>query len=211
MTPAPRMTLALDHIAVSATTLQAGTDWVEQALGISLSPGGQHPHMGTHNRLLQLGDVYLEVIAIDPDAARPAWPRWFSLDTFQGPPRITNWICRTDDLDAALAAAPAGTGTATDLQRGDYRWRFGIPRTGRLPFDDSFPALIEWQGDLHPARTLPDLGVRLLRLELTHPLAGDLAAALQGQPADPRVAIVTGPYRSFRASFSTPNGLRVLT
>ena len=38
--------------------------------------------MGTHNRLLGLGtNVYLEVIAIDTEAAPPARPRWFSLDT----------------------------------------------------------------------------------------------------------------------------------
>ena len=34
-----------------------------------LESGGRHPHMGTHNRLLSLGpDLYLEVIAVDPDA-----------------------------------------------------------------------------------------------------------------------------------------------
>ena len=35
--------------------------------------------MGTHNRVLGMaGGMYLEVIAIDPDAA--ARPRWFGLD-----------------------------------------------------------------------------------------------------------------------------------
>ena len=108
------MTLALDHIAISAETLEAGADWVEMALGVPLAGGGKHPHMGTHNRLLSLGDLYLEVIAIDPAAPMPAHPRWFDLDHFAGPPRLTNWICRTSDLDAALAAAPKGTGTATE-------------------------------------------------------------------------------------------------
>ena len=117
------MTLRLDHIAISAATLDAGADWVKMALGVPLAGGGKHPHMGTHNRLLSLGDLYLEVIAVDPAAPKPAWPRWFGLDDFRGPPRLTNWICRTDDLDAELAAAPPGTGTATDLSRGDYRWR----------------------------------------------------------------------------------------
>lgn len=205
------MILALDHIAVSANSLDEGTKWVEMALGVPLAPGGQHPHMGTHNRLLNLGDLYLEVIAIDPAAPKPDYPRWFDLDRFQGPPRLTNWICRTDDLDAALAAAPKGTGTATALSRGDYRWRFAIPATGRLPFDDCFPALIQWQGDHHPARALPDQGIRLQRLEITHPDAPALQSSLAGQPADPRLQLLTGPYRSFRATFSTPHGPRVLT
>lgn len=204
------MTLALDHIAVSAETLEAGAAWVEMALGVPLAGGGKHPHMGTHNRLLSLGDLYLEVIAIDPSAPRPAQPRWFDLDRFHGAPRLTNWICRTDDLDAALAQAPAGTGTATDLTRGDYRWRFAIPAAGRLPFDHCHPALIQWQGDLHPAKSLRDHGIRLTRLEITHPRAPALRTALQGL-TDPRVTVGLGPCHALRATFHTPQGTRVLT
>ena len=205
------MILSIDHLAVSARTLEEGTAWAEMALGVPLAPGGQHPHMGTHNRLLNLGDLYLEVIAIDPLAPKPVYPRWFDLDLFQGPPRLTNWICRTDDLDAALAAAPDGTGIATNLARADFRWRFAIPATGQLPFDACFPALIQWQGDRHPTQALPDQGIRLQRLEITHPTAPALRSALAGQPADPRLRLLTGPYQSFRATFSTPHGPRVLT
>lgn len=205
------MMLTLDHLAVSAETLEAGVAWVEMALGVPLAGGGKHPHMGTHNRLLGLGDLYLEVIATDPDAPRPAWPRWFDLDRFAGAPRLTNWICSTDDLDAALTAAPLGTGTATDLTRGDYRWRFAVPASGRLPFDDCFPALMQWQGDLHPARTLRDHGIRLTRLEISHPQADALQEALRGKLPDPRIHVLLGPYRSIRATFETPHGIRVLT
>lgn len=204
------MMLQLDHLAVSAASLDEGAAWVEMALGVPLAGGGKHPHMGTHNRLLGLGDLYLEVIAIDPDAARPGHPRWFGLDGFGGAPRLTNWICRTGDLDAALADAPPGTGTATDLQRGDYRWRFAVPATGKLPFDDCYPALIQWQGDLHPARTLRDHGIRLTRLDITHPEAPALRAALKGL-TDPRVTVERGPYHALRATFDTPAGPRVLT
>ncbi len=204
------MTLALDHLAVSAADLDAGAAWVEHTLGVPLAGGGKHPNMGTHNRLLSLGDLYLEVIAIDPAAPRPAQPRWFDLDTFRGPPRLTNWICRTEDLDAALTQAPNGTGTATDLARGDYRWRFAVPPSGRLPFDDCHPALIQWQGELHPAKALRDHGIRLTGLQITHPEAPALQAALKGL-TDPRVTVVTGPYHALRATFDTPNGPRVLT
>jgi hypothetical protein len=202
--------LAIDHIAVSAETLEAGTEWAEMALGVPLTSGGKHPHMGTHNRLLSLGDLYLEIIAIDPAAPKPDRPRWFDLDHFQGPPRLTNWICRTADLDADLATAPPGTGTATDLQRGDYRWRFAVPASGKLPYDDCFPALIQWQGELHPAKSLRDHGIRLTRLEITHPQAPGLQAALRALN-DPRVVVELGPYHALRATFDTPHGPRVLT
>ena len=100
--------LAFDHIAVSAETLGEGVAYVEDALGVRLAAIGHHPHMATHNRLLGLGDLYLEVIAADPDAPQPDWPRWFDLDHFSGPPRLTNWVARTNDLAAALATALPG-------------------------------------------------------------------------------------------------------
>ena len=202
--------LTLDHLAVSCTTLAEGVAAVEAALGVSLAPGGVHPHMSTHNRLLGLGaDLYLEVIAIDPSAPAVPYPRWFSLDRFRGAPRLTNWICRTEDLDGALALAPAGLGVPTALSRGAYRWRFAIPASGTLPFDDAHPALIEWQGAAHPAQALPDVGCRLQRLEIAHPQADALRARLAGQIADPRLAFVTGPV-AMRADILTPHGLRVL-
>lgn len=202
--------LVLDHLAVSAMTLDEGVAAVQEALGVPLGGGGSHPHMSTHNRLLGLGDLYLEVIAADPAAPKPAWPRWFDLDNFQGQPRLTNWIVRCDDLEAAIAKAPQGVGVRTSLQRGDYRWQMAIPADGKLPFDGAWPALIHWQGDLHPTRALADNGLRLRRLEIAHPQAEALAAALEGQFRDPRVVLVTGPAKSFAAEFSTPAGPKVL-
>lgn len=200
--------LELDHIAVAGATLEEATRHVEEALGCALGPGGRHDHMGTHNRLLGLGpDIYLEAIAVDPSAPRPAWPRWFRLDEFEGKPRLTNWIVRTGDLDAALAAAPEGAGVATALARGDFRWRMGIPADGRLPFDDAHPALIEWQGGLKPQDRLADVGIRLERLEVAHPNADALRAALPLY--DPRVVIVAGS-PALCATFATPHGKRYL-
>jgi len=201
--------LSFDHLAVSAGTLAEGVAAVEAALGVALAGGGQHPHMGTHNRLLGLGDLYLEVIAIDPVAVRPAWPRWFDLDHFTGPPRLTNWVARCTNLAAEVAASPAGVGQPVALARGAYRWEMAVPADGRLPFDGGFPALIQWLGPLHPAQALPDSGVRLTRMTLTHPSAEALRAALDGRLADDRIALETGPLH-LHAAFSTPWGTRVL-
>jgi hypothetical protein len=202
------MRLELDHFAVAAETLEAGVAHVEAALGVPLQPGGRHALMGTHNQLLGLGPgVYLEVIAVDPAAPRPPHPRWFDLDRFSGNPRPTNWIVRTDDLAGAVAALPPGMGRPTDLERGDLRWRMAIPETGVLPFDDACPALIEWHGTLHPADRLEDRGCRLVALEISHPEAGALAAALP--IADARLTFAVGR-RALRAVLDTPNGRRVL-
>jgi len=79
---------ALDHLVVIATSLDEGVAWCEQTLGVSPGPGGQHPLMGTHNRLLRIGGpgferAYLEILAIEPGVQpqRPApLKRWFDFD-----------------------------------------------------------------------------------------------------------------------------------
>ena len=204
------MMLELDHLAVAAETLEEGRAHVEAALGVALQPGGQHARFGTHNLLLGLEDgLYLEVIAIDPDAPVPGVARWFDLDRFAGPPRPGTWICRCDDLEAALAAAPAEAGVPVDLARGDLRWRMGVAADGRMAFDGAFPSLIQWQG-AHPAARLAPSGCRLRRLEVAHPEAAALGATLSGMLRDPRVVVLQGPSMALRAEIETPHGVRVL-
>nr|WKF58863.1 hypothetical protein HUO10_003365 [Paraburkholderia busanensis] len=67
--------LRLDHLVISARTLDEGTQYVADILGVAPAGGGAHPSMRTHNRLLNLwGGAYLEVIAADPHAAAATAP-----------------------------------------------------------------------------------------------------------------------------------------
>ncbi len=206
-----RFSLELDHLAVVARTLEEGCSYVEAVLGAELSAGGQHDDMGTHNRLLSLGpDTYLEVIAIDPSAQKPKHRRWFNLDAFDAAPRMTNWICRTDDLDAALLDAPAGSGRPMRLTRGDMAWQMAVPEFGKLPFDDASPALISWGDSPHPAGRLPDHGFRLVRLDVFHPRATELTDAFASLNRLPTASVREGPEKRLIATISTPEGNRVL-
>jgi Glyoxalase-like domain len=202
--------MRLDHLAVVAGRLEDGVAEVERLLGLPMAGGGKHPHMGTHNRLIGLGDVYLEVIAIDPDAPPPPHGRWFDMDRFRGPPRLANWVAGCDDLAAEVALGPDGIGQPLALQRGDFRWQMAVPASGRLPFDGGFPALIQWEGAAHPTRALPDSGLRLLRLEIAHPEASALRTALAGRLDDPRVVVLDAPVIALRATIDTPQGPRKL-
>ncbi len=197
----------LDHVAVAGETLDEATAYVEEALGVSLQAGGRHERFGTYNRLLGLEDgLYLEAIAIDPQAEDPGQPRWFDLDRFSGSPRLTNWICRVDDLDAMLDRLAVNAGDPIDLARGDLRWKMAVPSDGVLPFDNLFPALIEWKGNLHPAQMLQPGGCRLRRLEISHPQAVELAGIVGQLDC---VEFVEGA-PALRAEFDTPHGVRVL-
>jgi hypothetical protein len=197
---------AFDHLVVTAPTLDEGAAWLEARLGLPLAPGGRHPAMGTHNRLLSLGpDAYLEVIAIDPDAPGPSHPRWFDIDNYGGQIRLANWVIRCDNVNDALGLAPARSGVPRPFARGDLRWQMAVPDTGRLPFDSTFPALIAWEGGAHPAPRLPDHGVRLGALTLRHPRAEALRAALAPLIADPRLTLEPGA-PGLSARLDTPAG-----
>ena len=206
------MSLELDHLAIACETLDAATAHVEEALGVALDQGGVHVEMGTHNRLLSLGPgVYLEAIAVNPEAQSPERPRWFDLDRFKGTPRVSNWITRTSDLDGTLKEAPHGMGVPIAFQRGAFSWTMAVPGTGRLPFDGAAPALMQWDGALHPSDQLVDKGCRLRRLLVTHPDADALQALFPALAKLDLVSIEQGEKPAMSAMIETPHGDRILT
>lgn len=203
--------LRFDHLAVSGTVLADATHHLETCLGLDTVAGGQHPHFATHNTLMGCGDAfYLEAISPDPTVPAPSRARWFGLDQFKGPARLTNWILACDDLDAALDKLGPGFGAPVALTRGDFRWRMAVPDSGVLPFDGLAPAVIQWDGDAHPAPRLPDSGARFLGLQVRHPDAAAMAALLTPVLDDDRVTYVEGE-AGMMAAFDTADGVRKLT
>lgn len=203
----------LDHITVTAPRLEVGVLWVEQALGVALQPGGEHPRMGTHNRLLRIGEgMFLEVIAPNPQAPVPQRPRWFALDTLTdtSAPALSNWVARTDDLGGRLQHASESLGQAEALSRGSLRWQLSIPSDGSLVLGGAAPALIEWEGTDHPSLRLPDQGVTLVELELAHPDPARVERLLQSVSFAGPVRVVQAARPGLRARLDTPGGERLL-
>jgi len=69
----PTNAAQLDHLVLMAPTLEQGVAWCEATLGVTPGPGGEHPLMGTHNRLVSIASerfpgAYLEIIAINSEA-----------------------------------------------------------------------------------------------------------------------------------------------
>jgi hypothetical protein len=198
----------LDHIAITAPTLEAGVEYVRQALGVAPRPGGRHPQMGTHNCLLGLGpDAYLEVIAVDPGTVHPAEPRWFRLDRAGSTPRLAAWVARTDDLASAAAASPAYR-RIVPFRRGDLRWDFTLPEGGDLVHDGVAPFLIQWR--TRPP-VLPDSGCTLEALEGRHPQAEAITQLLDRIGLQDPVRITPAPRPALTARIRTPFGPRILT
>ena len=205
----------LDHIAVTAPSLDVGVTWVEAALGVQLQAGGEHPQMGTHNALLRLGDsLYLEVIAVDPAAPAPGRPRWFGLDRIasDASPRLAAWVARTDDIRAAAAGAEF-FGQIEPMSRAELNWLITIRPDGSLPAEGLAPTLIEWQTEQHPAALLEDRGCALVRLDGFHPDSGRILRTLESLDLEEAVILhplPPGERPYLVAQIKTPMGLRTL-
>jgi len=177
--------IELDHLVVAARTLEEGVAWVEARLGVAMGAGGKHVLMSTHNRVLNLGSRrFLEVIAVDPGAPPPGRPRWFSLDEpemaerLARGPALIHWVARSDDIEGAVRATATAETEILSLARGAYRWKMGVPRSGRLAQQGIVPTLIQWEG-AHPCDAAPETGCRLERLVLRHPEAARTLHALR--------------------------------
>ena len=147
----------VDHLVITAPSLEVGAQWVYQTLGVRPQGGGEHPRMGTHNLLLRLGEsVYLEVISPNPLAQKPQRPRWFALDELDSDTavQLCTWVARTEDIHASIAACSVLPGEIEAMSRGTANWLISIPTDGRPVLDGAVPALIEWKTDVHPAEML---------------------------------------------------------
>jgi hypothetical protein len=211
------MLTCLDHLTVVAPSLQAGSSFVRESLGIEPGPGRAHPGMGTHNLLLRLGDaVYLEVIAQDPDAGPISRPRWFGLDHVptNALPRLATWVARTDDI--AAAAVPE-LGRVETMQRAQHTWQMTLTADGHLPLGGAAPALIQREGAAHPAAALAEVGLSLRRLRIHHSSPAEVSALLAriglaarpgqpAQPGQPEVVVLAGDRCRLVAEIDTPSG-----
>jgi len=227
----PGKTALLDHLVIAARTLDEGVQWCEATLGVTPGPGGLHPLMGTHNRLLKVASLafpqaYLEIIAIDPDR-RPTRTgklhRWFDLDDpmlqlalSRGGPQLIHLVARVPNAaETVHALAHMATHidrghlieAARDTPAGRLDWRITVRDDGQRLFYGALPTLIQW-GPVHPVDTMPDAGLELVGLAASHPRVDSLRIALEAIGFD-AMSLRQGP-PNLTATLNTPRGVVTL-
>ena len=211
--------VAVDHLIVAAATLAEGEAWCRAPLGAAPAGGGRHPQFGTHNRVLKIAgaafaQTYLEIIAIDPEAAAPGRARWFGLDhlDLSAGPRLIHWVGRSPMLDMhrwgliTVGLAPGDPVAASrETPQGLLQWQILVPADGGLRCGGALPTLIQWQG-AHPTEHLPDSGVSLQSITINRvPARARDVLRLRG------VTAVDDDGPALRATLSTPHGDVTLT
>lgn len=169
--------LALDHVIYGTLDLTAAAHVFEARHGLASYEGGRHRGLGTGNRIVPLGDAYVELMGVvDAEEARVSpLATWLRAQTEAGD-RPVAWCVRTDDLDA-VAERLGLTPVAMQRERPDgsaLSWR--LAGLERAMGDGAVPFFIQWdapEGDL-PGRVPaahPSAAVRLAWIEV----GGDVA------------------------------------
>lgn len=211
--------LKLDHLTIIAPTLDEGVAHVRACLDLDVPFGQRHDYMGTYNHLLQLGDsVYLEIVAMNPEAEAPSRRRWFGLNDqkkvrvdWEEGRRLRGWVARTDAIDAVVAGREDIFGEKVPLPTVNSTFDFAIPKDGSLPLDGAAPSLIDRRGKPRSMATIADLGARLRSLSLEHPDPDAIADLYRDLDIDRPPAILRGPKLRYRARIDTPAGVKELT
>ena len=163
----------LDHIVFGASSLEEGTNFVENKLSSKLSDVGYHDFMGTHNRVIKVDkNIYLEVISVNPRTKSPNEDRWFNLDDpklqqkLKNIPQIIGYVIETDDKEILKYF-----NTPIKASRGDYKWNFAMPNlesdflNNKLIQTGIVPSLISWKSN-KPILQMKDNQFNLNKIEI---------------------------------------------
>jgi Glyoxalase-like domain len=90
--------MELDHVLIAVADLTAAGERLERRHGLASVEGGRHAGLGTANRIVPLGDTYLELVAVvdEAEARASAFGSWVAGGEI---PRLLGWCVQTDSLD----------------------------------------------------------------------------------------------------------------
>ena len=203
------MRLPGDHLVYATRDLDRGMEEIERRTGIAPTLGGRHPGRGTRNALLSLGaEMYLEIIAPDPDQPPPPGGRWVGVDRVNTS-RLTTWAAKAHDLvalrrRAAEQGVQLGEVRSASRQRADgvtLSWRLTDPEP--LAADGVVPFFIDWGSSPHPAHSAPQ-GASLVSFHAEHPDATGVTRMLRALGLD--VAVVAANRAALVAVIDSPRG-----
>lgn len=92
--------MRLDHVIYGTADLDVAQRRIETDLGLEVLPGGHHVGQGSHNRIVPLGDGYLELMAIDDPEEAATNPFGQILLEVLAVERLVAWAVLVDDIQA---------------------------------------------------------------------------------------------------------------
>ena len=132
----------IDHVILAVQNLDLAAEGFTRTLGLHVSGGGTHPAFGTINRIVVLGDEYIELISLQGGTAARGWLAEMLASGRQG---CAGFALATGDPRAAAATmrerglsvdgpAPGRLDTGDRYSRGWEVVRLVQPPIEGLPF-----------------------------------------------------------------------------
>ncbi len=156
--------LRIDHVVLGVADLDAAAARFWQEHGLASVAGGRHSAWGTANRIVPLGDDYLELLGVvDPDVAEGSDFGAFMREMSMRGDRWYTVAIRDDDLDGTAKRLGLRIESG-ERERPDgrvLRWRRAL---GARPEENPWlPFFIEWDvpPELHPGRSPADHAVQV--------------------------------------------------
>ena len=118
------MLTAIDHIIIGVQDLEKAAAQFAQKLGLLASGGGIHPTGGTANRIIVIGDTYLELIAV----RAPSEAQQSMLDRLAKGEGYLNVVLASNDIEGDGAAMRARGVTIIGPKPGQLRSADGRSR-----------------------------------------------------------------------------------
>ena len=151
------MLLGIDHLVIAVADPDAASAELEAKLGLAPGGGGRHDRLGTFNRLVWLGDSYLELIGVfDRGSAASSWIGAPTLRALEAGGGLATWAIASDDLAADVAGLRDRGSSLAEPVDGErvrpdgrvVRWRLSAAEPldrDRPPFlIEHDPAAAEW-------------------------------------------------------------------
>lgn len=174
----------IDHVLIAVADLAAAAREMKEHHGLASIKGGRHPGWGTANRIVPLGETYLELVAVvdEAEARQSVFGRWVASGAnISGQP--IGWAVRTDDIEEVgrRLGLPVHAGSRVTPNGDRLEWRAAGMEEAAA--DGSLPFFIEWgAGTSFPGRALVKHpgGTPVITRILTQGNAGRLADWLDG-------------------------------
>lgn len=216
------MLLGLDHVVIAVHDLDAAGRQLGHALGVTVTPGGIHPNVGTQNSIIRFGVEYIELISVrDETEAASSDRSRVVIESLRRGDGLLGYALGSDGLDADMAEAAGRNIRLTGPISGSRRRPDGSVMTWQQayvandPYGHVLPFLIQHGASVqerrrwappqgHPLRVtgIPLLSVAVGNLETSiesyRHLLGTAPEVVEEVPALPalRARFVVGNFRT---------------
>ena len=135
----------IDHVLIAVDDLAFAARDMAERHGLDSIEGGRHPGWGTANRIVPLGESYLELVAVvdEAEASKSVFGRWVASGaTTSGRP--IGWAVRTGEIEDVGRRLGLDVRAGSRVTPSGERLQWRTAGVEQAVAEGSLPFFIEW-------------------------------------------------------------------